>query len=123
MSPASLFEAVMDWSKTSYGQHMFFVERDLVWTIQNRVALEIVERGLPLRVFNDYPILPGNRRSLGTDLALLTCGGAVEVAIKFKYEPSHRRGGIDIWPTKFPVIGWSNVAHDMARAKKFVGLG
>ena len=64
MSTIALFEDTLDWLRINYDEFRFFVERDLVWTAQKRLSLQVAERDLPLSVFNDYPMLPGNRRSL-----------------------------------------------------------
>ena len=52
-----LFEDTLDWLRETYWTHDFYVERDLVWTIQKKLSRMIVERKLPFRVFNDYPII------------------------------------------------------------------
>ena len=99
MEASELFENAIAWLKDNYGQFQFFVERDLVWTVQTYLFSQIKEYGLPYRVFNDYPILPGNRRSLCADLAILNTDSLVEVAAEFKYEPSHTRGDICVLAT------------------------
>ena len=58
MDPALLFENVMEWFRANYERYTFFVERDVVWTIQTQLSRAIAAEGLPLRVFNDYPMLP-----------------------------------------------------------------
>src|SRR6266700_1948153 len=74
----------------------------------NISSVKSKEQGLPFRVFHDYPILPGKRRSLCVDLAILNTDSLVEVAVEFKYEPSHNRS--DIWPTKLKpsVVFWGD---------------
>lgn len=120
---AGLFEEALDWLRLNYPRFRFFVERDIVWTVQIRLAELIQARALPYRVYNDYPILPGSGRSLCTDLALLNQQGEVEVAAEFKYEPSHDR--TDIGPTKFPVVFWNEdgVLGDVQRVKRFAQKG
>ncbi len=78
------------------------------------------EQDSPYKVFNDYPIARGKRRSLCTGLAILSGSGSVEVAVEFKYESAHARG--DIWPSKFPVVFWGDegVGEDIKRIKSFV---
>jgi len=78
------------------------------------------EFGVDYKVFNDYPMLPGSRRSLSTDLAVVDTKGQVLVAIEFKFEPSHRR--LDIMRQKLPVIGWSDAARDIERVRTYVEL-
>jgi len=122
MSEASqLFEESIEWLRQNYRR--FFAERDIVWTLQLRISDLIQARALPYRVFNDYPILPGKRRSLCADIAILNQQDEVEVAAEFKYEPSHKR--TDIWRTKFPVIFWNDdgVGKDVKRVQEFAEQG
>ena len=122
MEAIALFENAIIWLRENYATFQFFVERDVVWTLQKYLISQIKEQNLPYRVFNDFPILPGSRRSLCTDLAILNVNGSVEVAAELKYEPSHNRS--DIWPTKFgpTVVFWSSdgVGKDIGRIKEFV---
>src|SRR5688572_13260426 len=122
-TPASdLFERVIDDLRTRYDEFGFHTERDVVWTIQKELVRRIRDSSVALRVVNDYPILPGNRRSLTADLAILDAKGAVEVAAEFKYEPAHSRQ--DIWPTKVnpSVIFWGKdgAGADIERVHRFV---
>jgi len=118
-----LFEDTLSWLRNNYSNFRFFTERDVVWTVQTQLAKQIGEGGLPFKVFNDYPMLKGNRRSLSADLAILNAEGSVEAAIEFKYEPSHKRGGIDILNQKFPVVIWSDVCKDVDRIHEFISQG
>lgn len=79
--------------------------------------------GLPFRVYNDYPMLPGARRSLSTDLAIVDLDDCVLAAVEFKYEPSHRR--TDILPSKFPAVFWGEdgVARDLMKIRQDVTGG
>lgn len=120
MTASDLLEESLEWLRVNYRNFRFHVERDVVWTVQGRLIELIAERSLPFHVYNDYPILPGNRRALCVDIALVDETKSVVAAIEFKYEPAHRRGGHDIWPTKFPVVFWSSVIADVARAQRFV---
>ena len=111
MDAATLFENTMDWLRDAYGEHRFFVERDIVWTAQLRLLQEVEQANLPYRVFNDYTLFGKTR----ADLALLN-GEVVEVAAEFKYEPSHARSG-EFGPGKFPVVAWTgegSVAKDVS---------
>ena len=97
-----LFGECLAWLDSTYWDHRFFTERDLVWTLQ-RLLLDRIERdGLPYRLFNDYPIAPGNRRGLCCDLVFLDEDGHPELVVEFKFEPDHTR--TDIWPTRIPVV-------------------
>jgi hypothetical protein len=95
----------------------------VVWTVQTRLIKVIADNELPYRVFNDYPMLPGKRRSLSADLAILNQDNLVEVAVEFKYEPSHGRQ--DILRAKFPVVVWGKegVRKDVDRVREFVARG
>lgn len=134
MDASELFENSIAWLKENYAQFQFFVERDVVWTIQKYLIRQIKEQSLPFRVFNDYPILSGNRRSICVDLAILNMDNLVEVAAEFKYEPSHERKYKasqgkegDIWHTKFgpTVVFWGDdgVGKDIKRIQNYVDIG
>ena len=126
MSPTELFENAMEWLREHYGEYRFFAERDVVWTVQMRIAAQIQNAGLAYRVFNDHTLSKGTR----ADLVVLD-GGSVAVAAEFKYEPSHARStgeGGDIWYTKlFPsVVLWTgegSVAKDVQRVRQYVDEG
>src|SRR5262245_51155461 len=100
-SADDLFEGAVAWLQGEYAEFVFFVERDVVWTLQTWLRREIEARGLVLRLFNDYPILPGSRRGLSADLVFLD-GEEIALAVEIKYEPSHAR--TDISQGKFPVV-------------------
>jgi hypothetical protein len=123
----------MRWLRERYADFRFFSERDLVWTVQRRLAGEIERQSLPYRVFNDYPPLPGKYRRRSADIVLVptpitppgrspagkwAASPAVAVAVEFKYEPSHARD--DIWPTKLPVVMWAEVLQDITRLYEFI---
>jgi hypothetical protein len=119
----AIFESALPWLREHYAAHRFFVERDLVWTIQVRIDAILREANLPYRVFNDVPLLPGPRRGLSADIVIVDEERTPLVAAEFKFEPSHRRANVDIWLGKFPVIGWANVAHDIVRIQSFIDAG
>lgn len=104
-----------------YSQQVFHVERDIVYTLQRRLNQLIVDEGAQLSVYNDYPMLPGPRRSLSADLALLDAVGRVAVAVEFKYEPCHTR--LDVLKNKLPVTVWADIVKDIARIRQFVDQG
>lgn len=118
-----IFRSSIDWFKSDYIQHHFFVERDIVWSFQIHIKNLIEAEDLPYRIFNDYPILPGKRRSFSTDLAIVDPLDDIKVAIEFKYEPSHHRR--DIMPSKFPVVVWGaeGVKKDINRVHQFIREG
>ncbi len=90
----------------------------MVWTIQTHLIKAIENEGLPYKVMNDHPILPGKRRSLSADIVILN-SEPPDLVAEFKYEPAHRRE--DIPHSKFPVVFWSEgVLEDIKRINKFI---
>ncbi len=122
MNSVEVFKSSLRWLQDSYTDYTFFTERDIVWTMQRHISEEISQAGVPYRVFNDQTMSKGNR----TDLAILDERDFVEVAVEFKYEPSHTRRadrGGDIWPSKFDVVFWTgdgSVQKDIDRAQEYV---
>jgi hypothetical protein len=118
-----LFETAMSRLQNNYPNFLFFQERDIVWTIQTYITEVIKRDNLPFKIFHDYPILPGKHRSFCADLAIVNENEIVEVAVEFKYEPSHRRN--DILRSKFPVVFWNDdgVGKDIERIHEFVSNG
>jgi len=115
-----LFEETLRWLRRNYVRFRFFAERDVVWTVQVRLIEAIEQEQLPFRVFNEYPMLAGKRRSLSADLAILGQDSLVELAAEFKYEPAHSRD--DIQRQKLPVVCWgpNGVGKDVERVQRFV---
>lgn len=121
----TLFEEAIAWLKEHYDEFEFWVERDLVWTVQTQLRKMIGERLLPYSVFNDYPLLPGVHRARSADLVIRDANKTVLVAAEFKYEPSHRRAEFVASQGKLPVVFWGDdgVAKDVARIRQFVEEG
>lgn len=117
----TLFRHGLGWLSEQYGDRVFYVERDLVYTLQTRLNQLIAADKAPLTVCNDYPMLPGPRRHLSADLALIAPSGDVAVAVEFKYEPCHRRH--DVLRHKLPVPVWADILKDTVRVHDFVELG
>lgn len=118
MNAAELFESAMHWLRDHYTDYRFFTERDIVWTVQLRLHLEIESRGLPFRVFNDYTMTSGG----SADIVILE-GDDVAVAVEFKYEPDHSRStdrGGDIPKGKFDVVTWRAVENDVLKTQGYV---
>jgi hypothetical protein len=119
---AQLFEEAIAWLRSSYWSRPFFVERDIVWTIQLWLLDQIRVKSLPLTVRNDFPIgeLIANARRRTADFALLDPSGKILLVAEFKYEPSHRRP--DIPSSKLPVVFWGaeGVGKDVSRVREFV---
>lgn len=122
---SALLEEAVDWLREHYGQFEFWVERDLVWTVQTYLRRMVGERGLPYLVFNDYPMLAGYRRSLSADLVIRDQRTGTMVAAEFKYEPAHQRAEFMATPGKLPVVLWGaeGVAKDVGRIRAFVEAG
>ena len=118
-----IFASALSWLRDTYSAHSFYVERDLVWTLQKHLVERAAQHRAPLRIFNDYPVLPGKHRGLSADLVLVDNIGAVLLATEFKYEPGHLRP--DIQKQKLPVVFWGadGVAKDVARISEFVESG
>lgn len=114
------FIEAIEWLRSNYDEFTFFVERDVVWSLQLHLLALILRDGSDFRVYNDYGILPGKRRSLSSDIAILDLAGSVSVAAEFKYEPSHSR--TDILSEKLPVVTWGKegVEKDIDRIRRFV---
>jgi hypothetical protein len=122
---SALIEEAVDWLREHYGEFDFWVERDLVWTVQTRLRQVIRERGLPYLVLNDYPMLAGSRRSVSADLVVRDRRTGAMVAAEFKYEPAHWRTEFMAMPGKLPVVVWGaeGVAKDVGRIRAFVEQG
>jgi hypothetical protein len=126
----SLFRDTLEWLRQHYGDYRFRLERDLVWTIEERLCAVVEERRLPLRVFGGYPIGAARPRRMNVDIALLDEAGRLALAAEFKYEPDHQRGGAsgDVWPTKLvpSVVFWTgegSVLKDVQRINELVASG
>ena len=78
--------------------------RNETWSGRSPPKLtQLIDAGrLPYRI-NDYAILPGSRRAICADIAILH-DAEVAIAVEFKFEPSHRRE--DIQKQKLPVVLW-----------------
>ena len=116
-----LFLDALAWLGDLYGERVYYVERDIVYTVQSRLN-ELIESGHGAwTVYNDYPMLPGPRRSRSADLALLEASGQVVLAVEFKYEPCHRRH--DVLKNRLPVTEWKDIVKDTDRVRQFVDEG
>ena len=119
----------MQWIKSDYAKHSFFVERDFVWTVQKKLTEILAREQSQFNLFNDYPIEPGSRRSICVDLAVASRGicykdvqtgeAQLEFVAEFKFEPSKVRP--DIMSHKLPVVEWSAVLEDINRIRRYVG--
>ena len=132
-----IFEESIDWVKENYEKFYFHKERDIVWTIHKKITEIIKENNLPYKVYDEYPIMPGNRSSIRADLAILKKdfiprqGNTIEVAAEFKYEPDHEREDMLTFfydaqgnkKTKFPLVFWKEgVGKDIDNAREYFSL-
>ena len=118
-----LIKDALSWLQANYSDFAFFVERDVVWTLQLRLSKQIKDSNLTYRIYNDYPMLAGSHRSLSADIVILDNADRVAMAAEFKYEPSHLRK--DILQNKLPVVAWGKdgVGKDVTRINEFVARG
>jgi hypothetical protein len=116
-----ILQEALSWLGHEYPNRVFYVERDIVYTVQQRVNDLIAGHEAALTAYNDYPVLPGPRRGFSADLALLDPARDIAVAVEFKYEPCHRRS--DILKSKLPVTDWSEIVKDTSRIRQFVDSG
>lgn len=120
MDATGLFEDTIAWLRQNYSGFRFFVERDIVWTVQTRIITRIELENLEYRIYHNFPMFPGKT----VDLAILRRDNSVAFAAEFKYEPSHERKFKDLLPTKLPVVFWDEgVGKDMIRIQEFVDGG
>jgi hypothetical protein len=52
---AQMFEDAIRWLRETYDDRPFFVERDVVYTVQLQLWQRIREHGLDWSLFNDIP--------------------------------------------------------------------
>lgn len=132
---SDIFEEALDWLKENYEKFGFHKERDITWTIQKKITEIIKDNNLPYKVYDEYPIKPGIRRSIYVvDIAILNKdfiprqGNPIEVAAEFKYEPDHRIEDMLTFyydsqsnkKTKFPLVFWKEgVGKDIENAKDY----
>lgn len=131
---SNVFEETLDWVKEKYEEFGFHKERDITWTIQKKITEIITDNNLPYKVYDEYPIKPGNHRSICVDIAILNKdftprqGSTIEVAAEFKYEPDHKREDMLTYyydvegnkKTKFPLVFWrEGVGKDIENAKEY----
>jgi hypothetical protein len=115
-----IFRNSLQWLAKNYDKFTFFCERDIVWTIQTNLIEQVAKQRLPLKVYNDFPIIPGKRRSLTADIVITNADQFPELAIEFKYEPSHKRK--DILKQKLPVVVWAKggVEDDIVKVQRYL---
>ncbi len=120
-----LFEDAVNWLRSNYSCFNFFLERDIVWTLQTRIITEARKQQLPLSVYDNHK-LPGSRRL--ADLAIVNAGNSPEILVELKYEPDHNRTDITAGKLNPSKVYWNHprdggVEPDIARAREFVNEG
>ena len=115
----SIAQQAIDWLREAYDQYVFYVRRDVAWTLQMHLAKLVRQAAVDLRVFNDYPVLQSKPRPYYADLVLVESDGSIDVALEVSYEPAHGRP--DIPESRFPMVFWGeDVIQDMQRAQEYV---
>jgi hypothetical protein len=129
-----IFEEAFDWLIENYKKFYFHKERDIIWTLQKRITKVIEDGNLPFKVYDEYPLIPGTRCSIRSDLAILKKkmrpiqGKIIEAAVEFKYDPDHNREDMLTFfydrygkrKTKFPVVFWKEgVGKDVEDARMY----
>ena len=116
-----LFRESLTWLRKTWCGHQFFVQRDVVWTLQKHLIDAVAARHLPYRVCHNYTMWKGSR----TALALVGGDGRVTLAVEFQYEPNHDRAD-EFTPGKFDpsVVDWNDgVGFGVKRVHEFVAKG
>jgi len=125
MDPVTLFKESLEWLKNNYSKYQFFIERDIVWTMQMHLREKVADLKLPYRIVTDWPMIKGERRYLCADLVILENDQPV-VAVEFKYEPNHdRKQDFSENKLKDPIVFWSgkhSVEEDIKRIRHFTTL-
>jgi hypothetical protein len=131
---SDIFEEALHWIIDNYEKFGFHKERDIAWTMQKKITEIITDNNLPYKVYDEYPIKPGNRRSICVDIAILDKdsipkqGNTIEVAAEFKYEPDHKRDDMLTFyydsqgnkKTKFPLVFWKDgVGKDIENSRDY----
>lgn len=117
----------LDWLRSTYGDRVYYTERDIVWTVQTRLAND-ARLSRPLQVYNDYTVRTGSAQ-YRVDLVVVdrSQDDRPLLVVEFKYEPDHTRGGLagDIPRGKVDpeVASWSEVIKDVSRVEQMVGSG
>ena len=128
----SIFKEVLESIRVDYLAFGFYVERDFVWCVQNRIWDRIRNDNLPYIVYHDYPIEEGRNRGISVDLAVVRSGvyqkgsfkdvmhgkASAEFVAEFKFEPSKMRN--DICTHKLPVVEWKKANEDIERITRFI---
>lgn len=127
MEAITLFKESLDWLRNNYGKYQFFIERDIVWTMQMHLRDKVADLKLSYRyrVVTDWPMIKGKKRYLCADLVILE-NDQPRVAVEFKYEPNHnRKQDFSENKLKNPIVFWSgksSVEDDIKRIRQFAML-
>ena len=96
----------VDWLRTTYASHRFFLQRDVAWTVQKRLLDRIGPWAPDYRVIHNRKVPKGAGPQF--DLAVVDPNDTVELALKFRFEPAEK-----LEPGKFPVVVWADVVKDV----------
>ncbi len=120
---SSLFEESLTWLQANYRSFCFFMERDIVWTLQTHMIEEAERRRLPVWIYDNHKLAGGKQ----VDLAIIKKDDSTLTAVEIKYEPDHHRATLDISAGKlFPSrVFWNSkkyggVEPDIDRVRKFI---
>jgi len=119
-----LFEEAVNWLMSNYRLYNFFVERDIVWTLQTRIIAEARKQQVLLRVYDNHKLRGGKL----VDLAVVDASNSPEIIAEIKYEPDHNRTDISAGKLNPSRVFWNHprfggVEPDIARTREFVNQG
>ncbi|MBE0475699.1 MAG: hypothetical protein IBX62_01160 [Coriobacteriia bacterium] len=116
----SLFLGALWWLRSTYAQHGFASRRDLVWTLQKRLASVSRRTFRGCRVYTAVPEPYGGRP---IDLAVVDENDEFLVAVCVVYEPDARRRSGDLRYARLPRTSWEEVAAEGKRTRDLVAAG
>jgi len=119
-----LFENALTYLKDNYKSYHFFVERDIVWTLQLYMIKEVETQQLPFKIYDNHKFVKGKQ----ADLVILNKDQSIDTLVEMKYEPDHMRANVDIFAGKFPRVYWNSkrdggVEPDIVQVRSFVEQG
>jgi len=114
---AVIFEQDMEWLQNNYG--VYHKERNIVLAIRDHLNEIFGERNLPYKALDEFKMPMGER----ADIVIRRLdSGEVEVAVEFKYEPSHTRKS-EFSQGAFPVTFWNEICNDVSKVHRYVADG
>jgi hypothetical protein len=114
---AIIFEQTMEWLQNNYG--IYHEERNIVLLIRDHLNKAFSEQNQPYKALDEFRMPNGKR----ADIVILRLDSSeVEVAVEFKYEPSHTRQS-EFSPGAFPVTSWGEIVNDVSKVDRYVADG